>query len=103
VPQPGRGNWRQGQRAQRGGEPGPHRRIAAFPEQRSCQQQVDHHPGGQLAQPPLRRPALGQDRVDHLERDDLRQLTQMTRGEDTFGYRDLAGDDTLTRQAELLG
>src|SRR5690348_13275307 len=26
----------------------------------------------------------------------------MTRGEDTFGYHDLAGDDTLTRQAELL-
>ena len=39
----------------------------------------------------------------NLERDDLRQLTQMTRGEDTFGYRDLAGDDTLTRQAELPG
>jgi hypothetical protein len=27
----------------------------------------------------------------------------MARGEDTFGYRDLAGDDTLTGQAELPG
>ena len=40
----------------------------------------------------------GQDGVDHLERHDLRQLAQMARGEDTVGYRDLAGDDTLTGQ-----
>jgi hypothetical protein len=64
---------------QRGGEPGPHDRVAALLEQRGRQQQVDHHPGGELAQPPLGGPAVGQDRIDHLERHDLRQLTQMTR------------------------
>ena len=102
VPQPGCSDLRQRQRTQRGGKPGPHRRIAALLEQRGCQQQVDRHPGGELTQPPLGCATLGQDRIDHLERDDLRQLAQMARGEDAFGYRDLAGDDTLTRQRGLL-
>jgi hypothetical protein len=59
--------------------------------------------GGELTDPPLGGPALCQDRVDHLERHDLRQLAPVARGEDTVGYRDLAGDDTLTRQRSLLG
>jgi hypothetical protein len=75
---------------------------AALLEQRGCQQQAGHHPGGQLTQPPLGGPALCQDRIDHLERHDLRRLAQMARGENAFGYRDLAGDDTLTGQRSLL-
>ncbi|WP_246492318.1 hypothetical protein, partial [Actinomadura alba] len=54
-------------------------------------------------QPLLDGPAPGQRLVDHLERHDLRQLAQMARGEDTFGHRDLAGDDTLTRQRSSRG
>jgi hypothetical protein len=88
---------------QRGGERGPHGQVAAFLEQRGGQQQVDHHTGGQLAQPLLHGPALGQCRVDHLERDDLRQLAQVARGEKTVGYCDLAGDDTLTGQRSSRG
>jgi hypothetical protein len=53
------------------GEPRPHGRVAAPLEQRGSQQQVDHHPGRQLTQSALNRPALGKDRVDHLERHDL--------------------------------
>ncbi|MFG2287901.1 hypothetical protein ACGFOU_17800 [Streptomyces sp. NPDC048595] len=40
------------------------------------------------------REALGQSGVGRLERRDLRQLAQMTRGDDIVGHRDLAGDDT---------
>ncbi|MGW1365499.1 hypothetical protein ACWCQP_50575 [Streptomyces chartreusis] len=57
----------------------------------------------QRPQPLLHRLALGEDLIDHLERHDLRQLTQMTRSEDTFGYRDLAADDTLTGQRSSRG
>jgi hypothetical protein len=101
MPQRGRGHLRHWQSAQGAGELGPHSRVAALGEQPSGQQQVDHHPGRQLAQPLLHSPALGKDRVDHLERHDLRQLAQMARGEDTLGYCDLAGDDTLARQRSL--
>ena len=90
------------QRPQRGGELAPDGQVAALLEQRGGQQQVDHHPGGELAQPPLDGPALGEGRIDHLERHDLRQFAQMTRGEDAIGYRDLAGDDTLTGQRSPL-
>lgn len=47
VPQPGRGDLRQGQAAQHTGEFGPHRRVAALLEQRGGQEGVDHDPGGQ--------------------------------------------------------
>lgn len=33
-------------------------------------------------------PALGEDRIDHLQRHDLGQLTQMTRREHATGYHD---------------
>ena len=38
--------------------------------------------------------------IDHLERHDLGQLTQMTRGEHARRYRDLPGDDTLVLQRD---
>jgi hypothetical protein len=47
----------------------------------SGQQQVDHDPRGQVPHPCLDLAGLGQRGVDHLERHDLRQLAQMTRGE----------------------
>lgn len=68
---------------------------------RRSRQRVDHHPGRQLPQPLLDGPALGEDRVDHLERHDLGQPAQVARSEDTLGHRDLAGDDTLSRQRSL--
>jgi hypothetical protein len=104
MPQPGRSDLGHRQiRTQRRGEPGPHSQVATLLEQRGRQQQIDHHPGGKLTQPPLDGPALCQDRIDHLKWHDLRQLAQMTRGEDAFGYRDLAGDDTLTGQRSSWG
>ena len=64
----------------------------------AARKQVDHHPCRQFAQPLLHSPALGEHRIDRLERHGSRQLTEMTRREDTFRHRDLAVDDTLTRQ-----
>ena len=72
VPQRRGGDLRHPQRTQRGGEFGPHGQVAALLEQCGRQQQVDHHPGGKLAQPLLDGATLGQDRIDHLERHDLR-------------------------------
>jgi hypothetical protein len=40
----------------------------------------------------------GQDRIDHLERNNLGQLPQVARREHPFGYRDFTRDDTLSRQ-----
>jgi len=85
----------------RAGQLAPHGRVAAILEQRGREQQVDHHPGRQLSQPLLHSPALGEDLVDHLEGHDLGQLAQMSRGEDTLGYRDFTRDDRLSGQRSL--
>src|SRR5262249_13466129 len=76
--------------------------IAALLKQRCRQQQVYDHPGRQLAQPALAGAAIGEDRINHLERHYLGQLTQMTRAVQPLGYRDLAGDDTVFRQRSSL-
>jgi hypothetical protein len=76
----------------------PHLYIATVSEQGTGQQQIHHHPRRQTANPGLHGTGLGQRRINHLERDELGQLTQMTRREHTSGYRHRPGNDTLIQQ-----
>ena len=68
------------------------RGIAQPREQPQRQHEVHPDPRRQIAQPPLHRPGLLQDVIDQLERQVLRQLAQMTRGEHPRGDGDGAGD-----------
>lgn len=98
VPQRRPGDLRDRYCLQRGGELAPDGQLAALLEQGGGQQQVDHHPGGKLPQSLLGRTGLGKGLIDHVERDDLGEFPQMTRGEQAIGYRDFTCDDTLIGQ-----
>jgi hypothetical protein len=70
--------------------PAPPARPVALPrEQPQGQHEVDPDPGGQ---PPLGGPGICQQPVHQLERDHLRQLTQMPRGEHPRRHRDRLRD-----------
>lgn len=69
-------------------------------EQGQREHEVDHDPGGQQTGTLLDRARLLGDRVNQVKVHDLGQLAQMSRRVDTFGYRDLAGDDTLVGQRD---
>ncbi|HEY8985041.1 MAG TPA: hypothetical protein VIU15_36385 [Streptomyces sp.] len=85
---------------QRRGEFVPDQPVADLREQAHRQQEVDPDPRGQVPQSALHAAVLLQDRVDELERHDLRQLAQMTRSEGTHGHGELAGEP---RQAKWRG
>jgi hypothetical protein len=74
--------------------------VAQLGEQARREQQVDHHPRRQHPDPGLGRAGGRQRLIDHLKRDDLGQLTQMTRREHATGHRDLPGNDTLVLQRD---
>ena len=69
--------------------------VAQLGEQTASQQQVHHHPGGQVAKADLGPAGLGQGRIDQLKGDLLGELTQVPRGEATRRHRDRTGDDRL--------
>ena len=69
-------------------------------EQSPGQQQIHHHPRRQVTNAGWHPPRRRQDRIDHLERNDLGQLTEMTRREPAAGYRDRAYDDRIIRQRD---
>ena len=102
MPQQGAGDLRDGQAVEGAGEFAPDREVAAFLEQRGGQQQIDGDPGRQLAQPLLGRAVLGQDGIDHVERHDLSQFTEVAGGEDPTGDSDLAGDGRLNGQRSSI-
>ncbi len=79
----------------------PHRRVPALFEQSRREQDIDHDPGRELTYPFLDGPALGEHRIDHFERHELGQLTQMPWCEHPTRYRDFTADDTLIRQRSL--
>jgi hypothetical protein len=72
--------------------------IAQPGEQAPRQQQVHHHPGGQITDAALDPARLLQHRIDHLERDLLRQLAQVTWREPPSGHRHDTGNDRLIQQ-----
>jgi hypothetical protein len=80
----------------------PDQAVAEFGEQTPGQNQVDHHPGRQQPLTLLNPAGRGQDRVDHVERDEPGQLAEMTGREDARGYRDRACYGNLIDQAEFL-
>jgi hypothetical protein len=80
----------------------PYLRIAEFGEQAAGQHQVHHHPGWQQPYPLLDAARRGEDLIDHLERDELGQLAQVTRRERPRRYRDRTGYGNLIGQAEFL-
>ncbi len=103
VPQSGGRDLRDRQAIQRAGQLAPYGRIPGVLEQAGRQQQVDHDPGGQLADSALHPAGVSEGLVNHLERHDPGQLTQMTWREHTLRYRDLSTDDTLSRQRSSPG
>jgi hypothetical protein len=92
----GRGGHRQP--AQPRGHLRPHLPVPQLGEQSRGQQQVDHHPPGQVPHPRLDRAGLAQHGVDHLEGHDLGQLTEMTRREPASSDSDHTGDDRIDGQ-----
>jgi hypothetical protein len=76
----------------------PHLPVTHLGEQPGGQQQVDHHPRGQVPYPRLDLAGLAQHGVDHLEGHDPGQLAQMTRAEPASGDRDDTGDDRIRGQ-----
>ena len=80
------------------GHPSPHLAVAELGEQRRRQQQVHHHPRRQRPDPGLHRPGRFQHRIDHLERDDLGQLAEVTGREPTRSNHHRATNDRLNRQ-----
>jgi hypothetical protein len=83
------------QRLQSGGQPCPHLLVAALGEQSGREQQVHHHPRGQIAHPFLHTRRRRERVVDHLERHDLGQLAEVTGREPAYGNLDGAADDRL--------
>jgi hypothetical protein len=79
------GQLGQGQPAQAGDQLQPHLRVAQFSEQAPGQRQVHHDPGRQQPKPPLYAAGRGKNLIDHLERYETGQLTQMTRREHARG------------------
>ncbi len=76
----GRRGYRQA--VQPGDQLTPHARPADLGVQHpGGQQEIDHHPRGQVPHPLLDLPGLRQHGVDHLERHDPGQFTQMTGSE----------------------
>ena len=77
--------------------------IAQLREQAAGQQQVDHDPGGQVADAGLQAAGLGQDRIDQLEGDLLGELAQVPGGEATRRHRNGAVDDRLFHSGTPVG
>ncbi|WP_235965933.1 hypothetical protein [Micromonospora rubida] len=76
----------------------PHLDIALIGEQAGREQEVDHDTGRQQADPLLDRAAALQSVVDHVERHQLGQLTQMARREPARRDRPGMGYGNLIRQ-----
>jgi hypothetical protein len=90
-----RGRGRGRRPVQPGRQPAPDLRVPQLGEQAPGQQQVNHHPGRQVADAALDPARLLQHRVDHLERHLLRQLAQVTRREPPSGHRHGTATDRL--------
>ena len=92
-----RGRCRPGRRqtAQARGQAVPDLGVAQLGEQAPGQQQADHDPGRQIADAALDTARLLQYRVDHLERNLLGQLADVTRREPPSGHHDDTGNDRL--------
>lgn len=80
------------------GEPAPHAWIPRLGKQAGGKHQADHHPGRQVADPPLHPARLGQRRIHHLEQHQPRQLTEVTRREPAPRRHHGAGNDRLDTQ-----
>ena len=52
-------------------------RVADFGEQAASQQQIDHHPGGQVTQTALRGVGRGQSLINHVEGHELSEFTKV--------------------------
>ena len=92
VPQCLRRGHRQAQPVQRRSQLRPHAPVALPREQPQGQHEVDPNPRGQQPQPPLGSPGIGQHPVYQIERDHLRQLTQVPRREHPRRHRDRLRD-----------
>jgi hypothetical protein len=77
--------------------------VAQFGEQRGGQQQVDHHPRRQQPHPRLRPSGALEHVIDHLERHDPGQLTDMPGRENPGRYPDRARYDSLFQQRSPRG
>jgi hypothetical protein len=87
-------------RAVTGDETLPNLPISEFSELTTREQQIHHHPRRQIPNPPLSTQGLSKDRIDHLERHLLSQLTQMTRRERTCRDPDHTRNDRLNQQRD---
>ncbi len=83
---------RQAGAGQPGAQLGPHPGVADLGEQPEREHEIHPRPRGQLAQPALHGPSLGEHVVDQLEGQVAGQLAEMARGEHPGGDGDRPGD-----------
>jgi hypothetical protein len=79
-------------------QPPPHLCVAELGEQPGREQEIDHHPRGQIPDPRLNRAGLRQRGIDQVERHDPGQLTEMTRREPATSSGHDTSDDRIGAQ-----